>query len=251
MDNIYEITMYTDNPQDFLDVLQKQVNIFPYIILLSGQARVGKTTMAKMLADNLFNMGNIPVLMSFADPIKEDLKAIGILKGDPKYRDSAVALGEAERLKNPDVFVEKALNKIKEYTDKHGLTKHVFIFDDCRFLNELKIAPEESIFTIGLIPEYQADLEEPLADYRWDQAEAMARILLKADKDSEIMGVRPINTGPHQTVEEINKTSFDMCVLLNHKENWKETATEAAKEISEIINLLRTTKPAILSDSTE
>ena len=44
------------------------------IITISGQARVGKTTTAKFIAEEGFKLGYKPILLPFAGPIKDSAK---------------------------------------------------------------------------------------------------------------------------------------------------------------------------------
>ena len=119
------------------------------IILLAGQAGVGKSTAAKVLAKEAFERGFVPVLESFAKPIKEEALAKGYDKAKfpRKYRGFCQSLGEIARQENPDHWVglmKDRLNKII-ITEKEELNKgskyweRVVIIDDCRYLNEVNL----------------------------------------------------------------------------------------------------------------
>ena len=50
------------------------------IIQISGKGRVGKTTLAHLIAKYSFELGYIPVILPFADAIKQQAAALGITK---------------------------------------------------------------------------------------------------------------------------------------------------------------------------
>lgn len=117
------------------------------MILITGRARVGKTTIAKLIAEQVFRIGKIPVLMSFASPIKEEAERKGYSKEHTpeKYRQFCQELGTLKRESSADYWVHKlneAVNLVQkdEQADIEADKKHwerIIIIDDCRYLNEI------------------------------------------------------------------------------------------------------------------
>ena len=54
------------------------------MLFLSGKARVGKTTAAKLLAELLYKQGYKPIILPFAAALKAEVEATGLTKeSDP------------------------------------------------------------------------------------------------------------------------------------------------------------------------
>lgn len=117
------------------------------LILIAGKAGVGKTTLAKMIAEEAFHLGLLPKLVSFAGPIKTMAAERGYAKEDhpEKYRDFCQAYGGIKREEDPDYWVKRydmeLLKTLKnEKLDIAKKKKHwerCIIADDCRYLNEV------------------------------------------------------------------------------------------------------------------
>jgi len=117
------------------------------IITISGQARVGKTTTAKFIAEEGFKLGYKPILLPFAGPIKDSAKEKGLCKdkNSEEYRDYCQHLGKIMRDDNPDYWVNQWYKKLQqiqseEMDDLNEGKKYwerLVIVDDCRYLNEL------------------------------------------------------------------------------------------------------------------
>ena len=117
------------------------------MIIIAGQAGVGKSTLAKLIAEEVFRIGQVPVLLSFAGPLKEEAKRRGYSKEDnpEKYREYCQEIGNARREEEPDYWVEKfdkELQKVlarenKDIKEGAKYWERVIIVDDCRYVNEL------------------------------------------------------------------------------------------------------------------
>ncbi len=100
-------------------------------IAISGRMKSGKTTLAKALDKELYGHH----ITSFARPIREALKALGITKEQHPdlYRAGAQYIGtDLIRAHDPDWWVNYMDRKVR--TDS-GIY-HGFIIDDMRFENE-------------------------------------------------------------------------------------------------------------------
>ena len=120
-----------------------------HIIMIAGKAGVGKTTLAKIIAAEAFEKGLIPVMQSFAKPIKDEAYSKGYTKEEfpEKYREYCQKMGAQMRKMDPDYWVnlmanvfEKEIAKEKEAL-KEGkkFWERCLIIDDCRYMNELKL----------------------------------------------------------------------------------------------------------------
>ncbi len=48
------------------------------VMIISGQARSGKSYLASLIAEEVFKNGYIPVIDNFASPIKEEAASVGL-----------------------------------------------------------------------------------------------------------------------------------------------------------------------------
>ena len=109
------------------------------IVVLSGKAYSGKSTIAKHL---VANQGYRKI--SFADELKQDLLAFGfaadaILDKPPYMRELMIAYGKARRAEEPDYWIARLdgkIDAIKRYSDDPLNIK--LVCDDCRFIDELE-----------------------------------------------------------------------------------------------------------------
>jgi len=153
------------------------------IITISGQARVGKTTTAKIIAEQAFRLGFIPMFLPFAKPIKDLAESEGINKDDSpeEYREYCQNIGKAMRDKDINHWIKswaKDLQKIKqsEFKDLENEKKYwerVIISDDCRYLNELsrtrKLGASQIFITAG-----KRSLPEANATWRSHESEQLS-----------------------------------------------------------------------------
>lgn len=162
-------------------------------ILLSGQARVGKTTAAEFIADYAKKNDFKPVILPFAKSIKDEAAAAGLSKDtDPHgYRKYCQEIGEGKRKDDPDYWLnlfKKEWNKLavkdaKDSQDDNKLWKEtVVIVDDCRYLNELNFGRTSGAITVFL-SRGKRDLFEQTGEWRNHESEDMANRTELGDKD--------------------------------------------------------------------
>lgn len=153
------------------------------IIQISGKGRVGKTTLANMIAKESFNRGFIPVIIPFAASIKQLAEEKGMSKeqNSTEYRKFCQDLGEAKRNEDEDYWVVKTFATIQEYMVKEIDNKkeakehweYVIIQDDVRYMNELAMG-REFVATQIFLSQGNRILSEPLAEWRLHNSEVLA-----------------------------------------------------------------------------
>jgi hypothetical protein len=161
------------------------------IIFIAGPARVGKTALAEFLARETFELGMVPVLLSFAGPIKQQAKALGYSKKETPdtYRTFCQKLGAEKREENPDHWVnlfEQELLKIYDAEIASLKVGDVFwercvLVDDCRYTNELELGHKYKGNIVYLSPGSR-ELEEMTASWRSHHSEDLAT---KAEQGDE------------------------------------------------------------------
>ena len=112
------------------------------LIIIAGQAGVGKTTLANFIATESFELGFIPKLMSFAGVLKNIAKDNGLIKENSpeEYRVFCQKLGAEKREENPDYWVEEFEKELQEQIALEEKSKaegkqyweRCIIVDDCR-----------------------------------------------------------------------------------------------------------------------
>jgi len=152
------------------------------IIVIAGQAGSGKTSLARIITKRAYELGLTPKLLSFATPLKELAESRGIGKEDnpKKYRRFCQRIGARMRRKDPDYWVkefEKRLLAIREEERKNPTGKYwerCIIVDDCRYLNEIKLAHR---YASTLIFVSYGSREIPEEDWREHESEELAKII--------------------------------------------------------------------------
>ena len=78
------------------------------IVMIGGKARVGKTTLANIVAEYCLNNNLTPKMVPFAYGLKKAAESKGLSKdkNSEEYRKFCQTLGESMRIKNPDHWVE-------------------------------------------------------------------------------------------------------------------------------------------------
>lgn len=117
------------------------------VVGLRGAAGAGKSRLASELAATL-DRGFTMAVVSFAGPIKEGLKTMGICKGTTPeaYRRHAQEIGAGMRAQNPNHWTNLFQDKVRWWGDR---TMQVIVADDLRYPNEAALC--DLIFRI--IPE--------------------------------------------------------------------------------------------------
>lgn len=156
------------------------------MILIAGQAGVGKSTLAKFIAEEAFKKGLTPVLLSFASPLKDDAKKKGYGKevNPKKYREYCQEIGAAMRKGNPDYWVlkfndyVKAVQKEERNAVKQDLKywERVIIVDDARYINELAYGTLFDASSIFISSKDRNDLDLT-AEWRNHESEQLAKAI--------------------------------------------------------------------------
>jgi hypothetical protein len=204
------------------------------IIQISGKGRVGKTTLAHLIAKHAFDLGYIPVMLPFADGIKKLAAAQGITKeGDSSaYRDFCQNIGASKRAEDPDYWVTKAYETIQEYMIKEIDNKiakktnyeYVIIQDDVRYMNELAFG-RELVATQIFLSQGTRKLNEHNAEWRSHESEAMSNqiekdILIPAKQEDaeEAFDIIINNDGDLEDLEHIVKQALEYWLDLGYLE---------------------------------
>lgn len=204
------------------------------IIQISGKGRVGKTTLAHLIAKHAFDLGYIPVMLPFADGIKKLAAAQGITKeGDSSaYRDFCQNIGASKRAEDPDYWVTKAYETIQEYMIKEIDNKiakktnyeYVIIQDDVRYMNELAFG-RELVATQIFLSQGTRKLNEHNAEWRNHESEAMSNqiekdILIPAKQEDaeETFDIIINNDGDLEELEHIVKQALKYWLDLGYLE---------------------------------
>lgn len=152
------------------------------LIVIAGQAGVGKTSLAKMITKKAYELGLTPKLLSFATPLKQmaEERGIGKEENPGKYRKFCQRVGAMMRRRDPDFWVkefEKSLLDIREEEREHGNAKYwerCIIVDDCRYLNEIKLAHKYAA-TLVFLSYGNRSMDD--ADWRTHKSEELAKII--------------------------------------------------------------------------
>ena len=190
------------------------------LIVLAGQARVGKTTLANIIAKSAFEFGMRPKLLSFAGPLKRLAAEKGYDKDkEPlKYREFCQEYGAMRREEDPDHWIkefEKELIIIqkkerRDIKNKERYWERCVIVDDCRYLNEVGLAMK---FKASLIFMSYGDRPMPDEDESWrlHHSEEMARLIDSGEKDYKNIFTHVVIND--QSIAELEEKVQDMIPL--------------------------------------
>lgn len=202
------------------------------IIQISGRGRVGKTTLAHLIAKHAFELGYKPVFLPFADAIKKAAESNGITKesNSEKYRDFCQQLGASKRAEDPDYWVTKSYESIQEYMVKEIDNKkenqqyyeYLIIQDDVRYMNELAFG-RDLVATQIFLSSGLRSLPEELADWRNHESETLGNVVDNAlAKDSqeysELFDVVIMNDDSQKDLEKIVKDNIEEWLDLGYLE---------------------------------
>jgi hypothetical protein len=165
------------------------------IVMIGGKARVGKTTLANIIAEYCVNNNLTPRMVPFAYGIKKAAEAKGLSKdtNPNEYRKFCQTLGESTRIKNPDHWVNEWKLKVEEIAkeeqtalnDQENLDsfkERIILVDDCRYMNEIAAARDYNATTI-FIKQGKRKLFEDDGDWRNHPSEEMANSIENNDKN--------------------------------------------------------------------
>ena len=110
------------------------------LFLISGKAESGKDTLAKLLMKHL--KGDFLTIAHIADEVKHIAKAEYGWNGikDEKGRSLLQKIGDGERQKNPNIWIDKFIENLKAlYVDRDNLLSYdaAVIVSDVRYKNEV------------------------------------------------------------------------------------------------------------------
>lgn len=162
-------------------------------ILLAGQARVGKTTAAAYISTQAKKQEYKPVILPFAQAIKDAAAEAGLDKETKpeEYRAFCQSIGESKRKENPDHWINLFKEKWLELFDKDKKAAQstekiwketVVIVDDCRYLNELNLGKQLGAKTV-MISRGSRVLTDSDAAWRQHESEDMANQFELGNKD--------------------------------------------------------------------
>jgi len=190
------------------------------VIIISGQAKSGKSLVASEVAEAVFKLGYLPVIDNFAAPIKEEAAAVGLdkEKDHDSFRRFCQDFGRMKREEDPDYFVTEAAKRLaaiseEEANDIAEGRKHwerVVIYDDCRYPNECKFG--KAIDAILVFVSRGNNLPDPNAEWRDHESEHMSRIVDSAGFEThfdEIFDVYVVNDGPKKRLKKMINNNVD------------------------------------------
>lgn len=169
------------------------------IVLVGGRARVGKTTLANVVAEYCINNNLTPRMVPFAYGIKKAAEQKGLTKDSnpTEYRDFCQTLGESMRVKDPDYWVNEWKKKVAEIEKEEQLDmstndsykERVIIVDDCRYMNEVAIGRKLGATCI-FIKQGKRIIEDDKASWRDHPSEELANKVEARDKNySDIFNI--------------------------------------------------------------
>lgn len=222
------------------------------IIIIAGQAGVGKTTLAKIIAEEAFDIGFMPKLMSFAGPLKKEAADRGMDKATKpeEYRIFCQEEGARRRAEDEDYWVnlfEEDLAKVaeKEAEDLKANKKYwerCVIIDDCRYPNEVRMG-----LTYGakLLFLSYGSRENPHANADWKQHHSEEMNTLIDKGPSKYRSVFDCILKNQDAVEDLKEKVTDFiphwCGIRDEKpEDYTkdEHMRDLSRCVSELIDLL-------------
>tara|TARA_R110000824_G_scaffold95455_4_gene229558 strand:- start:6 stop:722 length:717 start_codon:yes stop_codon:yes gene_type:complete len=217
------------------------------LIVIAGQAGVGKTTLAHYIAQHSFEIGLVPKILSFAGPLKEEAVEKGYDKEThPKeYREYCQTIGLLKREEDPDYWVHKfedqleeiAIQETKDLRVGKSFWERCVIVDDCRFLNELNTSRKWNARLI-FMAYGSREMKDPDGEWRTHPSEDLANRVVEEDEEYRDMFTHIIiNNGTEEALEE--KAAFMTPIWCGvNVEPLEDKNPTLNKYIEELIDLL-------------
>ena len=217
------------------------------LIVIAGQAGVGKTTLANYIAKYAFNFGLVPKIMSFAGPLKEEAAAKGYDKEThPKeYREYCQTVGLLKRQDDPDYWVEKFEDQLealvaeetKDLRSGKSYWEKCVIVDDCRFMNELNMGRKWNARLIFMCYG-DREMKDPNGEWRNHESEQLATKVVDGDEDCRNMFTHIlINNRTEKELEEKTEFMAPIWCGVEHeiKEDKKPTLSDYIEELLDVL----------------
>jgi len=217
------------------------------LIVIAGQAGVGKTTLAHYIAKHAFELGLVPKIMSFAGPLKEESAAKGFDKEThPKeYREYCQTMGVLKREANPDYWVEKfedqleeiASTEIKDLRSGKSFWERCVIVDDCRFLNELNVGRKWNARLI-FMSYGTREMKDPNGEWRSHESEALANRVVDGNEEYRNMFTHiVINNKTEKELREKTEFMAPIWCGVQHEtlEDKKATLSDYIEELLDVL----------------
>ena len=189
------------------------------MILIAGQAGVGKSTLANFIAEEAFKKGLTPVLLSFASPLKEEAarKGYGKEVNPKKYRKYCQEIGAARRAEDPDYWVRRFDDKVKKIQAEEQLAvqssgkfwERVIIIDDARYPNELAYGQLYDAASIFISAKGRDDLDLD-APFRQHESELLAQRIDNGVASSLLRGFDNIIFNDEEGIEGLKASAVEM-----------------------------------------
>lgn len=187
------------------------------MIIIAGPAGAGKTTLAKMIAEQAFELGFIPELLSFAGALKDKAKKMGFDKEThPKqYRKFCQEEGKSKRDTNPNYWVNEFKKKLdtvisKESSDLNDNKKYwerCVIVDDCRYPNEVEFGLSNKATMLFIS---YGDRKNPRKNEEWMNHESEELNKIVDEKPEKFSAVFPYILDNNGTIEDLSIVAQDM-----------------------------------------
>lgn len=187
------------------------------MIIVAGQAGVGKTTLAHLIAKKAFGLGLSPVILSFASSLKKTAEEQGHGKeqSPDKYRQFCQELGARKRAEDPDYWVKLFQEEVeriyeqeqKDLREDKKYWERCIIVDDCRYGNEVRAGLDRDATMIFMS---YGDREPHYSDSDWKkhESEEMATLIENdPEKFKEVFDYIIDNDG---SVDQLNEVVESM-----------------------------------------
>ena len=222
------------------------------MVMFVGRARVGKTTIAHMVAEFAYHLGFKPVFLPFAGPIKDDAEEKGYTKekDSTEYRNYCQSIGAQRRKEDSDYWVNRWSQKIKEIINLEAediergekYWERVILVDDCRYLNEVAKGRDFDAIQI-FVSNGDRGIDEQDADWRYHESEMMANNIEAKDPNYKgIFSTILLNDGSLEDLRAVVEIYSEVWLgtrMLNEEDKEKITqATQSQLKIEYVSQIL-------------